>query len=97
QKITGEGEQQREHHQQHTDAPIEFVRALIRTGEEHAKHVQPDGDHHQVCGPSVHIAQKLAERDVIFQIEDVAESLNLGRVVVKHQEHAGEGEHNKQI
>ena len=84
QQITREREQQGEHHEQHTDAPIEFARLLIGTGEEDAKHVQPDGDDHQMRGPAVHIAQKLAEGDVVFEIQNIAESLHLRRMVIKH-------------
>ena len=59
--------------------------------------MQLDGDDHQVRGPAVHVAQQFAERNVVLQVKHIAESLHLAGVVVKHQQHAGEGEHQEQI
>ena len=43
----------------------------------------------------MHVAQQLPKGHIVLEIEHVAESLHLGRVVVKHQQHAGEGEHDE--
>ncbi len=90
QQISGEAEQQRQHQQQHAHHPVELARLLVRPGEEHAEHVQLHHDHHQVGAPAVHVAQQLAERNVALQIQDVAEGHDLRRVVVEHQQRAGE-------
>src|SRR2546429_3032055 len=42
QQVAGEREQQRQHEQDHADHPVELARRLVRAGQEHAEHVQPD-------------------------------------------------------
>ena len=96
-QISREAQQHGQDHQQHADAPIEFARTLVGAGHEDAEHVQPDGDDHQVRGPAMHVAQKLAERDVVFEIEDVAEGLHFRGVVIKHQQDAGESEDDEKV
>jgi hypothetical protein len=59
--------------------------------------VQPDCDYHQVRGPPMHIAQQLAEGDVVLEIQDVAKCLHFAGVVIKHQHDTGEGQHNKKV
>src|ERR1700733_12860329 len=59
--------------------------------------MQPHRNDHQVSGPAVHVAQQLAKRNVIFQIQNVSEGLHFRRVVIKHQEHAGKSEDDKQV
>src|ERR1700722_2517983 len=59
--------------------------------------MQPHRNDHQVSGPAVHVTQQLAERNVIFQVQDVAEGLHFRRVVIKHQEHAGKSKDDKQV
>ena len=87
----------RQHQQDHADTPVEFARLLVGAGQEDAKHVQPDRDDHQVRRPAVHVAQQLAERDVVLQVENVAERLHLRGVVVEHQQDAGEGQHDEEV
>ncbi len=48
-------------------------------------------------GPAVHVPEQLAKRNIVFEIKNVAKRQDLLRMVVKHQEHAGEGQHDKQI
>src|SRR5260370_26979192 len=76
---------------------MESGRFLGRAGEKHAKHVQLNGDDHQVRGPAVHVAKQFAEGHVVLEVQDVAERLHFAGVVVKHQQHAGKGEHQEQI
>ena len=45
----------------------------------------------------MHVAQDLAEGNIVLQIEHVAERLHLAGMVVKHQQHPGVGQHNEQI
>ncbi len=87
----------REHQQQHADIPVKLARLLVRTGEKDTEHVQPDRNHHQVRRPAMHVAQQLAERNIVLEIEHVAKRLHLAGVVIKHQHHAGQREHNKQV
>src|SRR5205807_10277845 len=61
------------------------------------KHVQPGRDNHQVRRPTMHVAQKLPERYVVLEIEDVAKCLDLRRVVIEHQQYAREGAHDEEI
>ena len=63
---------------------------LYEPGQKHAEHVQPDRDHHQVRRPAMHVAQQLAEGNVVLEIKHVAERLHLAGVVIEHQQHAGE-------
>ncbi len=46
---------------------------------------------------AVHVAEQLAEGHVVLEVQDVAEGLHFAGVVVKHQQHAGEGEHQEQV
>src|ERR1700716_1826130 len=45
----------------------------------------------------MHVAQQLAEGNVIFKVKDVTERLHLCGVVVEHQQDACEGEYDEQI
>src|SRR5262245_10650027 len=45
----------------------------------------------------MHISKKPAERHIMLKIENVAKRLNLGRMVIKHQQRASERQHHKQI
>src|SRR6266403_653713 len=96
-QITGEREQQRQHQKDHAYVPIKLARLLVRAGEKDTEHMQFYGDYHQVRGPAVHVAEQFTERDVVFEVKDVAEGLHLAGVVVKHQQDTSEGEHQKQI
>src|SRR5246127_4975020 len=97
QQISRERKQQREHQEQHADVPVKFSRLLIGAGQEDTEHVEPDADHHQVGSPAVHVAQNLSERNIMLEIEYVAEGLYLARVVIEHQQHAGIGEDDEQV
>src|SRR2546430_11432894 len=55
-------------------SPVELARLLVRAGQENAEHVQPYCNHHQVSRPAMHVAQQLAEGDIVFEIQDVARS-----------------------
>src|SRR3989475_11680860 len=96
-QVAGEGEQQRQHEKDNANVPIELARFFVRAGEKDPEHVKLDGDDHQVRGPAMHVAQQFAEGHVVFEIENVAEGLHFAGVIVKHEEHAGEGEDDKQI
>src|SRR5467141_4695164 len=48
-------------------------------------------------GPAMHVAQQFAEGNVVFQVQHITESLHFAEVVVKHQQYAGEREHDEQI
>ena len=97
QQVAGERQQQREHQQDDADRPVELPRLLIRSGQKDAEHMELNRQHHRVRRPTVHVAQQLAVRDVGCQVENVAEGLHLRRVVVKHQQNAGPGQHPEQI
>src|SRR5437899_8115927 len=97
QQISRERKQQRKHQEQHADVPVKLSRLLIRTGQEDTEHVEPDADHHEVGGPTVHVTQNLSERNIVLEIEYVAEGLHLARVVIEHQQHAGIGEDDEQV
>src|SRR5690242_7448333 len=45
----------------------------------------------------MHVAQQLPERHVVFEIKNVAKRVRLRRVVVEHQQHAGERQHDEEI
>ncbi len=45
----------------------------------------------------MHVAQQLAEGDVVLQIQHISKRLYLARMVVKHQHHAGQSEHDEQV
>src|SRR5256885_16044217 len=45
----------------------------------------------------MHIAQQLAEGDIVFEIQNVAKRLNLAGMVIKHQQDASESEHDKKV
>src|SRR4029077_20295423 len=77
--------------------PIELARFLVRPSKENTEHVQFDSDYHQVRGPAMHVAQQLAERHIVLEIQNIAERLHLARMVVKHQQHTGKGEDDEQI
>src|SRR5208282_2020364 len=51
----------------------------------------------QVRCPAVHVAQQRAEGHITHQVNNVAVRLALGGVVVVHQQHAGKGQHDKQV
>src|SRR6185369_6566068 len=57
----------------------------------------PDPDHHQVSSPTMHVAQQLSKRYVVLKIENVPEGLHLGRMVIEHQEHASERQHDEKV
>ena len=59
--------------------------------------MQPGRNDHQVRRPPVHVAQELAEWDIVFEIKNVAKRLNFCRVVIKHQQHPGKREHDEKI
>jgi hypothetical protein len=45
----------------------------------------------------MHVSQQLAKRNVVLQIKNVFESVGLGRVVIKHQQDAGECQHDEKV
>ena len=45
----------------------------------------------------MHIAQQLAERNVVLEIQHVAKRLHFAGMVIKHQHHAGQREHDKKV
>src|SRR5439155_10837681 len=96
-QIAGEREQQRQNQKNHADVPIELTWLLVRASEKHAKHVELDGDDHQVRGPAMHVAQQFAEGHVVFEIEHISESLHFAGMVVKHQHDASERKDDEQI
>src|SRR5580698_789469 len=59
--------------------------------------MQPDRDHHQVRGPAVHVAQQLPEGNIVLEVEHVTKRLHFAGMVIEHLQHAGKGEHNKQV
>src|ERR1043166_5349855 len=45
----------------------------------------------------MHVAQEFAEGHVMFEIKNVAKRVELGRVVVKHQQHPGKRQHDEEV
>src|ERR1700741_4047157 len=45
----------------------------------------------------MHVAQKLPEGHVVFEIKNVAKRVDLRRVLIEHQQHACERQHDEQI
>ena len=45
----------------------------------------------------MHVAQQFAEGYIVFEVQDVAKRLNLARVVIEHQQDAGEGKDDEQV
>ena len=97
QQVAGEAEQQGQDQQKHSYHPVELPRRLVGSREKDAEHVQLDHDHHEVRAPAVHVAQQLAEGHVVLEVEDVAEGHNLGGVVVKHEQRAGEDQRDVDV
>src|SRR6185436_16663897 len=59
--------------------------------------MKPGSYDHQVGCPSMHVAQELAKRNVVLEIENVTKRVCLGWVVVEHQQHAGKRQHDEEI
>ena len=59
--------------------------------------MQLDHDHHQVRAPTVHVPQQLAEGDIVFKIQNIAEGHDLRGVVVEHQQRACEHERDVDV
>src|SRR5262249_40614471 len=76
---------------------VKLSRLLVGAGKEHSKHVQLDSNYHQVRSPAVHVAEQLAEGYVMLQVEHISKCLHLARMVVEHQQNAGEGQHDEQV
>ena len=45
----------------------------------------------------MHVTQQPPKGHIVHQVNDVTIRLTLGRVIVKHKEHAGESEDNKKV
>ena len=45
----------------------------------------------------MHVPEQLAKGNIVLQVKNVTKGVDLRRVVIKHQEHAGEGQHDKQV
>ena len=88
-------QQQRQHQQDHADHPVELARRLVRAGQEDAEHVQPDGDHHAVRRPAVHVPHEHPERHVELEILHVGVGVLRRRPVVEHQVDAGHDGHQE--
>src|SRR5262245_21824972 len=67
QQVAGEGEEQREHEEEHTDHPVELARRFVGSGQEDAEHVEPDGDHHPVRRPAMHVPHQHPEGHIVLE------------------------------
>ncbi len=72
------------------------MRWLVAPAVKHVKHVPEDGENHQVRGQAVQIAQKNAVGDYKLQILHVAVRVRRCRMVIKHQQNAGDKENDEQ-
>ena len=95
QQIAGERQEKRQHKQQYADHPVKFAGRLVTSRQKYAIHMQPDGDHHRMCTPTMHLTHDPQRRDVT-QSKNVVESELQGRPVVKHQQNAGDCFYQKQ-
>src|SRR6059058_5013646 len=93
QQVAREGEEQRQHEQDHAHHPVELARGLVGAGQEDAEHVQPDRDHHAVRGPAVHVPHEHAERHVVLEVLHVGVGVLRRRPVVEHEVDAGHDGH----
>ena len=90
QQVARKRQQQCQNQQNDADAPVELARRLVAAGQEHAQHVQPDGDDHGVSAPAVHLAQQ-AERHMGPQALHVEIGVLDRRAVVEHQQYTSDG------
>src|SRR3984893_7705215 len=96
QQVTGKAQQQRDQQQQGAHAPVELARLLVGAGQKDARHVQPDGDHHRVRRPAVHVADDAAEGDDELQVAHVLVGGVGSGDVIEHQEEPGDGQHDEE-
>src|SRR5438128_5252294 len=95
QQVAREGEEQRQHEQDHAHHPVELARGLVGAGQEDAEHVQPDRDHHAVRRPAVHVPHEHAERHVVLEVLHVGVGVLRRRPVVEHEIDAGHHGHQE--
>src|SRR5262249_15681964 len=67
----------------------------IRTGHEHSVHVQPYGNDHRVCTPSMNFPHD-PERNLLAEIANIDVCVLQSGPIVEHQQEPGEREHKKQ-
>ena len=96
QQVAGEAQQQGHEQQDHADHPVELARRLVGPVVEDPNHVQEDRQHHQVRGPSVHVADEGAECHRVLDGEDVLVGAAHRRDVEEHQVQAGHRQHQEQ-
>src|SRR5712692_5915912 len=96
QQIAGVTEKQRDQKKNDPDDPIEFVRRFVTAAVENMEHVPKDGEHHQMRGKAVKIAEKDAIRNNELQVFHVAVGLGSRGVVIKHQQDAGDEKNDEQ-
>src|SRR5262249_415404 len=95
QQVTGEAQQQRQTEQAFADMPVELPRRLIRTGHEPSVTVEPYGNDHRVCTPSMNFPHD-PERNLLAEIANIDVCVLQSGPIVEHQQEPGEREHKKQ-
>jgi hypothetical protein len=90
QQVTRVAEQQRDQKEHYADHPVELARSSVRTAIEDFKHVREDQEDHQLRRPAVQIPEKESRRYDKLQVLHVGVGLRHRRVVVKHEQNAGD-------
>ena len=68
--------------------PVEFTEWLIRPREKHAKHMQPNYNHHGVRTPTMQFSQD-TQRSNVAQGKNIRIRPLQGWPVIEHQQHTG--------
>ena len=83
-------------HQKNADHPVEFARRFIGTGQKHAEHMQPNGNHHGMGGPAMHIPHQHTEWHVVLQVFHIEVGVFPHRPIIEHQDDASDHGGQKQ-
>ena len=76
--------------QHDADDPVEFARRAVCAAIEDLEHVREDQEDHQLRRPAVQIPEKESRRYDKLQVLHVGVGLRHGRVVVEHEQNAGD-------
>ena len=94
-QIAGVTQQKRDDKKNNANDPVEFARCAISATIEDLEHVREDQEYHQLRRPAMQIAQKQSRRNHKLQILHVSISLRHRRMVIQHQQNAGDNQDEK--
>src|SRR5208337_294726 len=87
---TGVAEQQGDQKEHYADHPVELAWSSVRTAIENLEHVREDKEDHQLRRPAVQIPEEKSRRYDKLQVLHVGVGLRHRRVVVQHEQNAGD-------